>query len=274
MPELPEVETIRAFLDEHVRGKTITAIDLDLPRLIKNTTADRFQAALTSQTLEGVSRCGKYLFVHCSGPWSFLAHMRMTGSLLYEERPGQYAGRAIHITFTLSEGRLLYRDIRTLGCMWLVPSDGPTGVKGYDSLGPDAISPDFTTDRLYALLKGCHRPVKTLLLDQTKVAGLGNIYVDEALFQAGIRPMRHSDKVTKKEAVRLHEAIVAVLQEGLEHGGTTIRNFISGNGKEGQNQENLRVYGREGTPCTVCGTTIEYTKLNGRGTHYCPKCQS
>ena len=148
MPELPEVETIRAFLDEHVRGKTITAIDLDLPRLIKNTTADRFQAALTGQTLEGVSRRGKYLFVHCSGPWSFLAHMRMTGSLLYEERPGQYAGRAIHIAFTLSEGRLLYRDIRTLGCLWLVPSDGPTGVKGYDSLGPDAISPDFTTDRL------------------------------------------------------------------------------------------------------------------------------
>lgn len=200
MPELPEVETIRAFLDKHVRGKTITAIDLDLPRLIKNTTADRFQAALTGQTLEGVSRRGKYLFVHCSGPWSFLAHMRMTGSLLYEERPGQYAGRAIHITFTLSEGRLLYRDIRTLGCLWLVPSDGPTGVKGYDSLGPDAISPDFTTDRLYAFLKGCHRPVKTLLLDQTKVAGLGNIYVDEALFRAGIRPMRHSDSVTKKEA--------------------------------------------------------------------------
>lgn len=199
MPELPEVETIRAFLDEHVRGKTITAIDLDLPRLIKNTTADRFQAALTGQTLEGVSRRGKYLFVHCSGPWSFLAHMRMTGSLLYEERPGQYAGRAIHITFTLSEGRLLYRDIRTLGCLWLVPSDGPTGVKGYDSLGPDAISPDFTADRLYALLKGCHRPVKTLLLDQTKVAGLGNIYVDEALFRAGIRPMRHSDSVTKKK---------------------------------------------------------------------------
>ncbi len=107
-----------------------------------------------------------------------------------------------------------------------------------------------------------------------EVAGLGNIYVDEALFRAGIRPMRHSDNVTKKEAVRLHEAIVAVLQEGLEHGGTTIRNFISGNGKEGQNQDNLRVYGREGTPCTVCGTTIEYTKLNGRGTHYCPKCQT
>lgn len=274
MPELPEVETIRAFLDERVRGKAITAVEIGLPRLIKNTTADRFAAALTGQTLEGVERRGKYLFVRCRGPWSFLVHLRMTGSLLYEDKPGQYEGRAIHITFVLSEGRLLYRDIRTLGCLWLVPSEGATGVKGYDNLGPDAISPDFTTDRLYDLLKGCRRPVKTLLLDQTKVAGLGNIYVDEALFRAGIRPLRHSDTVTKKEAVCLHEAIVAVLQEGLEHGGTTIRNFISGNGKEGQNQDNLRVYGREGTPCTVCGTTIEYTKLNGRGTHYCPKCQT
>ena len=178
MPELPEVETIRAFLDERVRGKAITAVEIGLSRLIKNTTADRFAAALTGQTLEGVERRGKYLFVRCRGPWSFLVHLRMTGSLLYEEKPGQYAGRAIHLIFTLSEGRLLYRDIRTLGCLWLVPSEGATGVKGYDNLGPDAISPDFTTDRLYDLLRGCHRPVKTLLLDQTKVAGLGNIYVD------------------------------------------------------------------------------------------------
>lgn len=199
MPELPEVETIRAFLDERVRGKAITAVEIGLPRLIKNTTADRFAAALTGQTLEGVERRGKYLFVRCRGPWSFLVHLRMTGSLLYEEKPGQYAGRAIHLIFTLSEGRLLYRDIRTLGCLWLVPSEGATGVKGYDNLGPDAISPDFTTERLYDLLKGCHRPVKMLLLDQTKVAGLGNIYVDEALFRAGIRPMRHSDTVTQKK---------------------------------------------------------------------------
>ena len=274
MPELPEVETIRGFIDDHIRGKMITQVETDLPRLIRNTTADRFATALTGQTIEGVSSKGQYLFIHCSGPWSFLAHMRMTGSLLYEDHPGKYAGRAVHITFTLSQGWLLYRDIRTLGCLWLVPSQGPTGIKGYDSLGPDAISTEFTEAYLYSLLKQTSRPVKTVLMDQSKIAGLGNIYVDEALFRAGIRPMRHSDKVTKKEAVRLHEAIVAVLREGLEHGGTTIRNFISGNGKEGQNQDNLRVYGREGMPCTVCGTTIEYTKLNGRGTHYCPKCQT
>ena len=273
MPELPEVETIRAFLDKHVRGKTITAIDLDLPRLIKNTTADRFQAALTGQTLEGVSRRGKYLFVHCSGPWSFLAHMRMTGSLLYEERPGQYAGRAIHITFTLSEGRLLYRDIRTLGCLWLVPSDGPTGVKVrqpgtgchqsglYD--GPALCVPERLSSAGEDAAPGPDQSGRfgQHLRRRSPVPGGHPAHA----------PQRQRDE---ERSGLLHEAIVAVLQEGLAHGGTTIRNFISGNGKEGQNQENLRVYGREGTPCTVCGTTIEYTKLNGRGTHYCPKCQS
>lgn len=273
MPELPEVETIRSFIENKVQHKGITAVDVSLPRLIRNTTAENFVSALTGTEIEGVSRRGKYLFLRCSGPWSVLVHLRMTGSLLYEDKPGEYAGRAVHIVFSLSEGRLLYRDIRTLGCLWLVPTEGPTGIKGYDNLGPDAISPAFTAEGLYRFLKETRRPVKTVLLDQTKVAGIGNIYVDEALFRAGIRPLRRGCKVTKKEAVKLHEAITVVLQEGLAHGGTTIRNFISGNGKEGQNQENLRVYGREGTPCTVCGTTIEYVKLNGRGTHYCPKCQ-
>ena len=273
MPELPEVETIRSFIEKRVQHKVITAIDVSLPRLIRNTTAENFVSVLTGTTIEGVSRRGKYLFLHCSGPSSVLVHLRMTGSLLYEDQPGAFSGRAVHVVFSLTEGRLLYRDIRTLGCLWLVPSEGPTGIKGYDNLGPDAISPAFTAEGLYRLLKETSRPVKTVLLDQTKVAGIGNIYVDEALFRAGIRPLRRAHRVTKKEAAKLHEAITDVLHEGLEHGGTTIRNFISGNGKEGQNQENLRVYGREGTPCTVCGTTIEYVKLNGRGTHYCPQCQ-
>lgn len=273
MPELPEVETIRSFIEKRVQHKVITAIDVSLPRLIRNTTAENFVSVLTGTTIEGVSRRGKYLFLHCSGPSSVLVHLRMTGSLLYEDQPGAFSGRAVHVVFSLTEGRLLYRDIRTLGCLWLVPSEGPTGIKGYDNLGPDAISPAFTAEGLYRLLKETSRPVKTVLLDQTKVAGIGNIYVDEALFRAGIRPLRRAHRVTKKEAAKLHEAITDVLHEGLEHGGTTIRNFISGNGKEGQNQENLRVYGREGTPCTVCGTTIEYVKLNGRGTNYCPKCQ-
>ena len=149
MPELPEVETIRSFIEKRVQHKVITAIDVSLPRLIRNTTAENFVSVLTGTTIEGVSRRGKYLFLHCSGPSSVLVHLRMTGSLLYEDQPGAFSGRAVHVVFSLTEGRLLYRDIRTLGCLWLVPSEGPTGIKGYDNLGPDAISPAFTAEGLY-----------------------------------------------------------------------------------------------------------------------------
>ena len=116
MPELPEVETIRSFIEKRVQHKVITAIDVSLPRLIRNTTAENFVSVLTGTTIEGVSRRGKYLFLHCSGPSSVLVHLRMTGSLLYEDQPGAFSGRAVHVVFSLTEGRLLYRDIRTLGC--------------------------------------------------------------------------------------------------------------------------------------------------------------
>ena len=127
MPELPEVETIRSFIENKVQHKVITAVDVSLPRLIRNTTADHFVSALTGTEIEGVSRRGKYLFLRCSGPWSVLVHLRMTGSLLYEDEPGEYAGRAVHVVFSLTEGRLLYRDIRTLGCLWLVPTKRADG---------------------------------------------------------------------------------------------------------------------------------------------------
>lgn len=123
----------------------------------------------------------------------------MTGSLLYEDEPGEYAGRAVHVVFSLTEGRLLYRDIRTLGCLWLVPTKGPTGIKGYDNLGPDAISPDFTAEGLYRFLKETRRPVKTVLLDQTKVAGIGNIYADEALFGPESVPCAEAVRSRKKK---------------------------------------------------------------------------
>ncbi|MGN0947770.1 DNA-formamidopyrimidine glycosylase [Megasphaera sp.] len=273
MPELPEVETVRTYLDGHLRGRRIENVAVGLPRLVKNRTPEDFAASLSGCAFTSVSRRGKYLILHLDAPWDLLVHLRMTGSLLYGEKKDEYGERFVHLVFTLDKGYLFYRDIRTFGCLWLVPKDGPTGVKGYDSLGPDAVGPDFTADYLYKSLKKSHRFVKAFLLDQTKVAGLGNIYVDEALFLAHIRPQRRCDKVTKKEAAALYEGIGKVLRQGLAHGGTTIRDFISGNGKEGQNQAFLNVYGREGQPCPLCGTPIRYEKQGGRGTHYCPICQ-
>ena len=271
MPELPEVETVRAYIEEHAAGKRIEEIRLLLPRLVKNATPEEFCRLLTGQTISSVSRKGKYLLVRCSGGPSLLVHLRMTGSLIYQEEYEEIRGQ--RIIFVLNEGYILYRDVRTLGCLWLVPPEGPTGVSGYDSLGPDGNSDAFTLFYLQEALQSAKRSVKSFLLDQTCVAGLGNIYADEALFLAGVRPQRRCCDIDADECRRLHEAIGDVLRQGLAHGGTTIRDFISGNGQEGSNQAFLQVYGKEGTPCPRCGHTIVYTKFAGRGTHYCPHCQ-
>lgn len=271
MPELPEVETIRQYVEQHSAGKTIEAVRLLLPRLVKNASPETFIRTLTGVTIENVSRKGKYLFLHVSGNTGLLIHLRMTGSLLYQEQYEPVRGE--QIIFSLNEGCLIYRDIRTLGCLWLVPAQGATGISGYDTLGPDGNSPAFTEAYLRDALAKTKRSVKTFLLDQTRVAGLGNIYTDEALFHAHILPQRPCYQISPAECHQLYEAIGMVLNQGLRHGGTTIRNFINGSGKEGENQKFLCVYGREGLPCRTCGTVIAYTKLGGRGTHYCPHCQ-
>jgi formamidopyrimidine-DNA glycosylase len=273
MPELPEVETIRKYLEECLPGRVIRSVTVLLPRLLKNTSPAAFIQALSGSTITSVSRRGKYLFIHTAGSQGLLIHLRMTGRLVYEAEPQEQVPSFGRIIFELDEGRLIYGDVRTLGCLWLVPAMGGTGISGYDTLGPDGISPDFTIAYLQRQLKQCHRPIKSFLLDQTQVAGLGNIYVDEALFLAGISPHRCCDTLGAVRVKRLHTAIRQVLAAGLEHGGTTVRNFIDGSGREGQNQDYLHVYGREGTPCPHCGTIIVYDKMAGRGTHYCPKCQ-
>ena len=273
MPELPEVETVRASLQEVLPGRCITKVDVRLPRLIKNVSAEHFAATLKNKKIINIERRGKYLRLCLDGQEALLVHLRMTGSLVYEPRRRKVLPRFAHVVFELDKGRLIYNDVRTLGCLWLIPATGMTGVEGYDSLGPDAINDDFTTEYLYARLHQKNQYVKAFLLDQTVVAGLGNIYVDEALFLAHIRPTRRCNRISRASAGRLHAAICQVLKIGLEHGGTTVRNFIDGHGREGQNQHFLNVYGREGTPCRECGTIIVYQKLAGRGTHFCPHCQ-
>lgn len=272
MPELPEVETVRQGIASHIIGQQILRISVNLPRLLKNATVQEFAKALADKTITAVTRRGKYILIHLSGNTGILVHLRMTGSLVYEG--GEHIPiRGEHIVMALTKGYLLYGDIRTFGCLWLVPNAGLTGIKGYDTLGPDGISPSFTVPYLREKMKASSRAIKPFLLDQTVVAGLGNIYVDEALFLAKIRPSRRANAIGVKRIASLHDAIVTVLHRGLAHGGTTIRDFVNGTGREGQNQHFLAVYGKEGTPCPVCGTLIKYVKLGGRGTHYCPKCQ-
>lgn len=273
MPELPEVETVRRYLDTKLPGDRITAVTVDLPRLIKNRTEDAFRRTLTDRVFRAADRKGKYLILRLDGPESLMVHLRMTGRLVFQEDESLPDPPYTRIRFSLERGKLTYGDVRTLGDLWIIPSEGKTGISRYDTLGPDAIGDAFTPDYLYRKLKGTSRAVKVVILDQTVVAGVGNIYADEALFLAGIRPSRHADRVTKAESAKLCEAIRSVMLGSIEAGGTTFRDFLDGAGHEGGNVENLRVYGRDGEPCTVCGTEIQLTKIAGRGTRYCPKCQ-
>lgn len=221
MPELPEVETVRRTLAAVLPGRTIETVHVALPRLIKNASPADFAAALRGQTVTAVRRKGKYLRLVFDGPRHLLIHLRMTGSLVYFPAAADLP-KSAHIIFRLDKGNLVYCDVRTFGCLWLIPPAGPTGVKGYDTLGPDANGPDFTVDYIWPLLKKSGRTVKAFLLDQTVIAGLGNIYADEALFLAGIRPSRRCGSMTKKSLIALHEAVQSVLAEGITYGGTTI----------------------------------------------------
>lgn len=205
MPELPEVETVRRYLDTKLPGDRITAVTVDLPRLIKNRTEDAFRRTLTDRVFRAADRKGKYLILRLDGPESLMVHLRMTGRLVFQEDESLPDPPYTRIRFSLERGKLTYGDVRTLGDLWIIPSEGKTGISRYDTLGPDAIGDAFTPDYLYRKLKGTSRAVKAVILDQTVVAGVGNIYADEALFLAGIRPSRHADRVTKAESAKLCE---------------------------------------------------------------------
>ena len=272
MPELPEVECVRRYLAGKLPGAKIESVENRLPRLVKNAGAADFSRALCGARFIGVDRKGKYLRLRTDGSISLLVHLRMTGRLVWndagEEPP------ATKIVFRLSRGTLFYGDVRTLGCLWLVPAEGPSGVPGFESLGPDALDDAFTESYFAQSLAQRRGTVKAALLDQRMVAGVGNIYADEALFAAGILPGRRCRSLSAGEAGDLRAALQRLMLASIEHGGTTFRDFLDGAGREGGNSPYLKVYGRRGCACVACGATLRFSRVAGRGTVWCPACQA
>ncbi|WP_027414774.1 DNA-formamidopyrimidine glycosylase [Aneurinibacillus terranovensis] len=273
MPELPEVETIRRTLSTLVTGKVISNVEVGLPRLIKKPDDKlEFVERLKGQTILSISRRGKFLKFYLDD-FVLVSHLRMEGRYgLY--KTGEPVEKHTHVIFQFTDGtELRYKDVRTFGTMHLF-------VKGQEELepplyklGPEPLDENFTPGLLKERLIHRKSKIKPLLLNQEILVGLGNIYVDEALFQAGIHPEKGPDELTDNQWNKLHQAIVGVLTESISLGGSSIKSYVNGQGKEGNFQHTLKAYGRTGESCVVCGTPIEKSVVGGRGTHICPTCQ-
>ncbi|MBI5649405.1 MAG: DNA-formamidopyrimidine glycosylase [Chloroflexi bacterium] len=268
MPELPEVETVVRDLRPRVIGKTIVRAQVNWARTIATPRAREFVAQIRGHKIIKITRRGKYLIFHLSRGKFLLAHLRMTGAF-YVEKPNTPRDKHHHVVLALSNGReLRFRDPRKFGRMWLV--DDPARVVG--KLGPEA--PEISIKDFHARFETRRGHLKPLLLDQTFLAGLGNIYVDESLWYARLHPLRAAESLTRVERARLHRAMQQILKRAIAVGGTSIDVMYKRvNGKSGGFQESLRAFDREERPCRRCGTPIVKTVVVQRGTHFCPTCQ-
>ena len=274
MPELPEVETVvNDLLASGIVGRTITGARVFWPRSVAMPSAEAFCQALPGRAIERVWRRAKYLIMDLSGGEHLLAHLRMSGRihLVAMDEP---RAKHEHIVIDLDDGRQIrLHDTRKFGRMYLVREFD--AVLGH--LGPEPLSGDFTADILLARLHEHDRQMKPLLLDQAFLAGLGNIYTDEALWEAQIHPCRRSSSISEEEARRLHRAIQSVLRRGIENAGTSLgngkANFYSVKKRQGRNAQALNVFRRTDLPCPRCATRIERIIVGQRSTHLCPACQ-
>ena len=274
MPEMPEVEIIRRYLDTVLGGQKIMKLDILLPRQIKWPQPESYRAMAIGRTICAMNRRGKYLIMELDNGNELIFHLRMTGRLVFEP-DGKPKDSYARLLFYLDGGGVLvYGDTRTLGAVYALAPGERWRIHGLDTMGPEPLSPAFTPEYLYQLVQGKKTVIKSLLLNQKYIGGIGNIYDDEALFLAGIHPARHAGSLTREECLRLYQAINSVIEAGIKDGGTTFRDYQNGKGGQGNHQEHLFVYNRKGKPCRKCGTLIEKTTLGGRGTHFCPACQN
>lgn len=273
MPELPEVETVRRSLDKVLPGHRVLGTDLIWPGVVGYPTPAEFVQNVKGLEFVGTGRRGKYLRLEMSAGKTLVVHLRMTGQLRYQPESTQEAPHT-HAVLHLDGGyKLSYADQRKFGRFYLAEHDAVARIAGMDKLGPEPLSEDFTVGYLLGLANGRKAPAKSFLLDQRHIAGVGNIYADEALFRAGIVPWRAAGSLNDEDIRRLHDALVAVLKNGVDYRGTTFSHYVDGLGETGAFQEHLAVYGREGKPCPKCGTLLERKRIGGRSSHYCPKCQ-
>jgi formamidopyrimidine-DNA glycosylase len=270
MPELPEVETVVRGLREPLVGRTVTRVWYENTRVIHMPSAEQFAQQIVGQQCIAINRRAKYIVCTLSQD-IFAVHLKMTGRL-YVVAPGQTTAddRWIRVKFDLSDGNTLcFSDARRFGRVYLAQR-----IEDFaPDIGPEPLEDDFTVEVLRQRLHGRSKMIKALLLDQSFVAGVGNIYADEALFRAKIHPERRADSLTKAETARLYQTIRDALTDGIQYEGASINWYRKPDGTTGESQEHFFAYDREGKPCVNCGTPIRKIRVAQRGTHFCPSCQ-
>jgi formamidopyrimidine-DNA glycosylase len=270
MPELPEVEFVARQLRADLIGRVIERVHVAWARSVQGMFPDEFAARLAGRRVRDIQRRGKYLLMRLDADETLVVHRRMSGNLVLS--PPARDVLYVRVAFELDDGRrLLYSDPRKFGRLALVADDDLPRL--FAALGPEPLDDDFTPAALAKRLGSQRRAIKAVLLDQSVVAGLGNIYADEALYRAGIHPLRPAGSLSDGEVAALRDAIQAVLRTGIEHGGTTFGRHRDAYDEAGTNLEHIEVYRHTGQPCARCGTPIERIVVAQRGTHYCPTCQ-
>ncbi|MBC9783677.1 DNA-formamidopyrimidine glycosylase [Heliobacterium chlorum] len=271
MPELPEVETVRRSLASRVLNRTIVKVDVRLPKMVTSPAGRPFADALTGRPIVELGRRGKYLLIHLDQEETLVIHLRMTGRLVHCQSNTPEPAHT-HVVFALDDQSLLrYTDVRQFGTLAIMDRSNALSSPGRAALGPEPL--EISYEHFCQALGARKTKLKPLLLDQRFLAGLGNIYADEALARSGLHPDRNANSLDDEEGRRLYESIQAVLQEGIDAKGTSFRDYVDGEGKKGEFQEKLWAYGREGEPCRRCGTAVVREKRGGRSTHFCPFCQ-
>ena len=275
MPELPEVETIRASLAPGLEGRSFDRVTILDPRLTRPEPPEVIAAELEGERVVHVRRRGKYLIVGFDSGRHLLVHLRMTGNVLHPAPDGYRDDPHVRAVVRLDDGSdVIYRDVRRFGTWDLLEPGDLDAYFTTRRLGREPLERGFTAKSLGAALAGRRAPVKAALLDQRAVAGVGNIYADEALWYARIHPLTPAGHLGDTDVAALRDGIRKALRLGIRRQGATLRDYRGADGSEGRMQNEFRVYGREGEPCERCGTPIAKTRAGGRGTWYCPSCQS
>jgi formamidopyrimidine-DNA glycosylase len=267
VPELPEVETIRSELSPHIIGSRFTKVTVLDAKLIRQPSIEGLCQKLVGKKINNLERRGKYLIFHLSGGEVLIIHLKMSGALLLNS---EQADRHTRVIFDLDNGsRIIFTDHRRLGALWLVENEQSIIGK----LGPEPLTPAFTSQVLTKRLQKHKAPIKAMLLDQAFIAGIGNMYADEALFAAGIHPLRQANSLSPQEIKSLHKAIVDILRSAINSGGASVDTYKRPEGTLGTAHSSFCVAHRGGKPCPTCGTPIQRLAIRNRGSYFCPNCQ-